>query len=43
MLQNWDNFQELMQFADSGKARGMKYFSYTLFNDIDISQESVAE
>ena len=43
VLQNWNNFQELMQFADSGKARGMKYFSYTLFNDIDISQESVAE
>ena len=43
VLKNWGDFQELMQFADSGKARGMKYFSYTLFNDVDISQESVAE
>ena len=43
VLKSWDDFQELMTFADSARAKGMKFFTYTLFNDVDIAQQSVAE
>jgi len=43
VIKDWNNFQELMKFADSSKNRGLSYFTYTLFNDSDLTQTSVAE
>lgn len=43
VIKDWTNFQELMSFADSAKGRGLSRFTYTLLNDSDLAQESVAE